>query len=123
MREVKIAEDILDNIREIQDEYGSSLNNIHIRIGEFNEPDYVTSWLRKLSVNEFESTEFIIERVPIRLSCNCGFTGGVESISHYHGVDPVLSLYCPECGDKDFSLDSGFEKEIVDFELRIDSNE
>ncbi|KXA99748.1 hypothetical protein AKJ48_01785 [candidate division MSBL1 archaeon SCGC-AAA261O19] len=123
MHEVKIAEKILGTLRNIAEKHQARVVKANLRIGELNEPDGVLLWLKKLGGKEFESTEFEITRVPIRVSCECGYTGRVESVAHYHGTNPELHIACPKCGGHDFSLTSGQEKEIVDVELEGEADE
>ncbi len=117
MHEVMLAERILEALKEISKQQKAKVLKANIKIGEVNEPKGVLMWLKKLGGEEFKSTKFNITHVPLEVSCQCGFSGKVGSVAHYHASEPELEIACPTCGGHEIELITGRELEIVDVEL------
>ena len=123
MHEVMMAERILEALKGISEQHKAKVLKANIRVGEVNEPKGVLLWLKKLGGEQFKSTEFNITPISLEVSCECGYSGKVGSVAHYHSPDPELEVACPTCGGHNLELISGRELEIVDVELEDGRND
>jgi Zn finger protein HypA/HybF involved in hydrogenase expression len=124
MHEVELANRVLEAVRGIASEQKGKLKKVNLKVGELNEPDSLDFWLKKLGGSEFVGVEFNIERVPLRIKCDCGYSGGVNTPVDPHSPAPELELVCPKCeGRCSVSLESGRELEIVSVEMEAPRDE
>lgn len=118
LHEVEMANRILTALRKISAENRAKVVEVNLRVGEINEPAGVRLWLRKLGGEEFKNTKFNIARIPIEISCACGYAGKINSMPDTHSPEPELEIACPRCGKHDVTLNSGRELEITDVKLQ-----
>ena len=117
MHEVEMATRVLNAMRKISAEQKSRVLEVNLKVGEINEPSSLKLWLRKLGGDEFKSTKFNIQKVPITVKCrNCKYSGDAKSIDT-HLPNPKLGISCPKCGKHDLSITTGQELEIEDVKL------
>ncbi len=117
LHDVMMAERILKTLRELSKQHKAKVVSANIRVGDMNEPKGVKMWLEKLGGNEFKDTKFKIMPVPLEVTCECGYSGGVGTVAHFHSPNPELEIACPACGGHGLELTSGKELEIVNVEL------
>lgn len=117
MHEVKIVEEILNELREISSQKNARVVKAKILIGDLNRPNNVEKWLKKSKDEDFKDTKFEVIKSPAKVSCECGYSGEIKSVASYPTDETVLEMKCPHCGSQKLELTGGLEKEILEVKL------
>ena len=102
MHELTVAKSIVEHARTIACEQGSrSINSITVRVGEKTHinPTQLSFCVETIATDDrLSEMDVIVETVPAKATCGCGWAGQPPSIDGT--PDGMPSSHCPDCGNQ-----------------------
>lgn len=130
MHELSIAYEILEQVMATATAHGASeVKSVTLQIGNLSHtnPEQLSFCFNVIAEGTIaENAEFVIERVPPSLECECGYTGTLDEkeLRETGNFTSELLLYvaaveCPVCG-KQAHIEGGRELIIKSIEIETE---